>query len=137
MRGFGFKEHSRAIEGGGIMNKFDIIIFERLYERPCWAKTFYQLKSRLTALIAADYVERVSPPGNSAKNMVALTKKGAARIERHWSVKERKLDLVQLADRMAEHDESPQLAAKQVGLSKNRAQIALNTMIIELGAQAS
>ena len=121
------------------MNKFDIIIFERLYERPCWAKTFYRLKTRLTALVAAGYVERISPPGsiNTAQNMLQLTDKGIARIERHWRVRQRKTDLVELAERMADHDEPPECAASKIGLSKARAQRAFDDMVLELGAQAA
>ena len=121
------------------MNKFDAIILERLYERPCWAKTFYRVKPRLTALIASGYAERISPPDtpNTAQNMVAITPKGEARIERYWRSKQRGEDLVALAERMADSDEPPIVAGQNIGLTKLQAQVAFDKIILDIGLQAA
>lgn len=121
------------------MNKIDIIIFERLYERPCWAKTFYRMKAYLTALVAAGYVERIAPPSsiNTAKNMVALTPKGIDRIERHWKAQRFQRDIVDLAERLADNDEAPETAGKALGMSKAQSQAAFEAIVLDLGRQAA
>lgn len=121
------------------MNKFDAIILERIYERPCWAKTFYRLKPRLVALIASGYAERISPPDtpNTSPNMVKITTKGEARIERHWRAKLTKADLMDLADCMAEQDKAPEDAGYSIGMTRLQSQAAFNKIVLDLGAQAA
>lgn len=72
------------------LNSIDVIILQRLYDRPNWAKSLYRVKARLTVLIDAGLVERCAPIGNSdckgtGKNMVKLTDKGIDAIEAHWA----------------------------------------------------
>lgn len=71
------------------LHPIDAVILGRLYDRPNWAKSLYKVKSRLTTLVNAGYVERIAPPGNSlgngrGRNMVTLTPKGVDLIEAHW-----------------------------------------------------
>jgi DNA-binding MarR family transcriptional regulator len=66
------------------MTVLDQTILTRLYDRPSWSRSLQAVKPRVDKMIDAGLCERVRPPTGGARNMVAITQKGAAVIEAHW-----------------------------------------------------